>query len=98
MSLNSGADAVKADAITIEFKNLDKLDIKAAGQALLAENGGKIILHNTGAVTADSAFVANGAGSSIKADGLTNITVGSGDAVKADAGSIELAGSIVKVM
>ena len=96
MSLNSGADAVKADAITIEFKNLDKLDIKAAGQALLAENGGKIILHNTGAVTADSAFVANGAGSSIKADGLTNITVGSGDAVKADAGSIELAGSIVK--
>ncbi|WP_418598284.1 autotransporter domain-containing protein, partial [Phascolarctobacterium succinatutens] len=96
MSLNSGADAVKADAITIEFKNLDKLDIKAAGQALLAENGGKIILHNTGAVTADSAFVANGAGSSIKADGLTNITVGSGDAVKADAGSIELAGGIVK--
>ena len=96
MSLNSGADAVKADAITIEFKNLDKLDIKAAGQALLAENGGKIILHNTGAVTADSAFVANGAGSSIKADGLTNITVGSGDAVKADAGSIELAGSTVK--
>ena len=96
MSLNSGADAVKADAITIEFKNLDKLDIKAAGQALLAENGGKIILHNTGVVTADSAFIANGAGSSIKADGLTNITVGSGDAVKADAGSIELAGSIVK--
>ena len=96
MSLNSGADAVKADAITIEFKNLDKLDIKAAGQALLAENGGKIILHNTGAVTADSAFVANGAGSSIKADGLTNITVGSGDAVKADAGSIELAGGTVK--
>ena len=96
MSLNSGADAVKADAINIEFKNLDKLDIKAAGQALLAENGGKIILHNTGAVTADSAFVANGAGSSIKADGLTNITVGSGDAVKADAGSIELAGGTVK--
>ena len=96
MSLNSGADAVKADAITIEFKNLDKIDIKAAGQALLAENGGKIILHNTGVVTADSAFIANGAGSSIKADGLTNITVGSGDAVKADAGSIELAGSIVK--
>ena len=96
MSLNSGADAVKADAITVEFKNLDKLDIKAAGQALLAENGGKIILHNTGAVTADSAFVANGAGSSIKADGLTNITVGSGDAVKADAGSIELAGGTVK--
>ena len=96
MSLNSGADAVKADAITIEFKNLDKLDIKAAGQALLAENGGKIILHNTGAVTADSAFVANGAGSSIKADGLTNITVGSGDAVKADAGSIELVGGTVK--
>ena len=96
MSLNSGADAVKADAITIEFKNLDKLDIKAAGQALVAENGGKIILHNTGAVTADSAFVANGAGSGIKADGLTNITVGSGDAVKADAGSIELAGSTVK--
>ena len=96
MSLTSGADAVKADAITIEFKNLDKLDIKAAGQALLAENGGKIILHNTGAVTADSAFVANGAGSSIKADGLTNITVGSGDAVKADAGSIELAGGTVK--
>ena len=96
MSLNSGADAVKADAITIEFKNLDKLDIKAAGQALLAENGGKIILHNTGAVTADSAFVANSAGSGIKADGLTNITVGSGDAVKADAGSIELAGGTVK--
>ena len=96
MSLNSGADAVKADAITIEFKNLDKLDIKVAGQALLAENGGKIILHNTGAVTADSAFVANGAGSGIKADGLTNITVGSGDAVKADAGSIELAGGTVK--
>ena len=96
MSLNSGADAVKADAITIEFKNLDKLDIKAAGQALLAENGGKIILHNTGAVTADSAFVANGAGSGIKADGLTNITVGSGDAVKADVGSIELAGGTVK--
>ena len=96
MSLNSGTDAVKADAITIEFKNLDKLDIKAAGQALLAENGGKIILHNTGAVTADSAFIANGAGSSIKADGLTNITVGSGDAVKADAGSIELAGGTVK--
>ena len=96
MSLNSGADAVKADAITVEFKNLDKLDIKAAGQALLAENGGKIILHNTGAVTADSAFVANGAGSGIKADGLTNITVGSGDAVKADAGSIELAGGTVK--
>ena len=96
MSLNSGADAVKADAITIEFNNLDKLDIKAAGQALLAENGGKIILHNTGAVTADSAFVANGAGSGIKADGLTNITVGSGDAVKADAGSIELAGGTVK--
>ena len=96
MSLNSGADAVKADAITIEFKNLDKLDIKAAGQALLAENGGKIILHNTGAVTADSAFIANGAGSGIKADGLTNITVGSGDAVKADAGSIELAGGTVK--
>ena len=96
MSLNSGADAVKADVITIEFKNLDKLDIKAAGQALLAENGGKIILHNTGAVTADSAFVANGAGSGIKADGLTNITVGSGDAVKADAGSIELAGGTVK--
>ncbi|WP_444349202.1 autotransporter domain-containing protein, partial [Phascolarctobacterium succinatutens] len=96
MSLNSGADAVQADAITIEFKNLDKLDIKAAGQALLAENGGKIILHNTGAVTADSAFVANGAGSGIKADGLTNITVGSGDAVKADAGSIELAGGTVK--
>ena len=96
MSLNSGADAVKADAITIEFKNLDKLDIKAAGQALLAENGGKIILHNTGAVTADSAFVANGAGSGIKADGLTNITVGSGDAVKADASSIELAGGTVK--
>ena len=96
MSLNSGADAVKADAITIEFKNLDKLDIKAAGQALLAENGGKIILHNTGAVTADSAFVANGAGSGIKADGLTNITVGSGDAVKADAGSIELTGGTVK--
>ena len=96
MSLNSGADAVKADAITIAFKNLDKLDIKAAGQALVAENGGKIILHNTGAVTADSAFVANGAGSGIKADGLTNITVGSGDAVKADAGSIELAGSTVK--
>ena len=96
MSLNSGADAVKADAITIEFKNLDKLDIKAAGQALLAENGGKIILHNTGAVTADSAFVANGAGSGIKADGLTNITVGSGDAVKADAGSIELVGGTVK--
>ena len=96
MSLNSGADAVKADAITIEFKNLDKLDIKAAGQTLLAENGGKIILHNTGAVTADSAFVANGAGSGIKADGLTNITVGSGDAVKADAGSIELAGGTVK--
>ena len=96
ISLNSGADAVKADAITIEFKNLDKLDIKAAGQALLAENGGKIILHNTGAVTADSAFVANGAGSGIKADGLTNITVGSGDAVKADAGSIELAGGTVK--
>ena len=60
------------------------------------ENGGKIILHNTGAVTADSAFIANGAGSSIKADGLTNITVGSGDAVKADAGSIELAGGTVK--
>ena len=96
MSLNSGADAVKADAITVEFKNLDKLDIKAAGQALLAENGGKIILHNTGAVTADSAFIANGAGSGIKADGLTNITVGSGDAVKADAGSIELAGGTVK--
>ncbi|WP_455264916.1 hypothetical protein [Phascolarctobacterium sp.] len=96
MSLNSGADAVKADAITIEFKNLDKLDIKAAGQALLAENGGKIILHNTGAVTADSAFVANGAGSGIKADGLTNITVGSGDAVKADAGSIGLVGGTVK--
>lgn len=96
MSLNSGADAVKADAITIEFNKLDKLDIKAAGQALLAENGGKIILHNTGAVTADSAFVANGAGSGIKADGLTNITVGSGDAVKADAGSIELAGGTVK--
>ena len=96
MSLNSGADAVKADAITVEFKNLDKLDIKATGQALLAENGGKIILHNTGAVTADSAFVANGAGSGIKADGLTNITVGSGDAVKADAGSIELAGGTVK--
>ena len=96
MSLNSGADAVKADAITIEFKNLDKLDIKATGQALLAENGGKIILHNTGAVTADSAFIANGAGSGIKADGLTNITVGSGDAVKADAGSIELAGGTVK--
>ena len=96
MSLNSGADAVKADAITVEFKNLDKLDIKATGQALLAENGGKIILHNTGAVTADSAFIANGAGSSIKADGLTNITVGSGDAVKADAGSIELAGGTVK--
>ncbi|WP_304240100.1 autotransporter outer membrane beta-barrel domain-containing protein, partial [Phascolarctobacterium succinatutens] len=96
MSLNSGADAVKADAITVEFKNLDKLGIKATGQALLAENGGKIILHNTGAVTADSAFVANGAGSSIKADGLTNITVGSGDAVKADAGSIELAGGTVK--
>ena len=96
MSLNSGADAVKADAITIEFKNLDKLDIKAAGQALLAENGGEIILHNTGAVTADSAFIANGAGSGIKADGLTNITVGSGDAVKADAGSIELAGGTVK--
>ena len=96
MSLNSGADAVKADAITVEFKNLDNLDIKATGQALLAENGGKIILHNTGAVTAESAFIANGAGSSIKADGLTNITVGSGDAVKADAGSIELAGSIVK--
>ena len=96
MSLNSGADAVKADAITIEFKNLDKLDIKAAGQALLAENGGKIILHNTGAVTAASAFVANGAGSGIKADGLTNITAGSGDAVKADAGSIELAGGTVK--
>ena len=96
MSLNSGADAVKADAIIVEFKNLDKLDIKAAGQALLAENGGKIILHNTGAVTADSAFVANGAGSGIKADGLTNITVGSGDAVKADAGSIELAGGTVK--
>ena len=96
MSLNSGADAVKADAITVEFKNLDKLDIKATGQALLAENGGKIILHNTGAVTADSAFIANGAGSGIKADGLTNITVGSGDAVKADAGSIELAGGTVK--
>ena len=96
MSLNSGADAVKADAITIEFKNLNKMDIKATGQALLAENGGKIILHNTGAVTADSAFIANGAGSSIKADGLTNITVGSGDAVKADAGSIELAGGTVK--
>ena len=96
MSLNSDADAVKADAITVEFKNLDKLDIKATGQALLAENGGKIILHNTGAVTADSAFIANGAGSSIKADGLTNITVGSGDAVKADAGSIELAGGTVK--
>ena len=96
MSLNSGADAVKADAITVEFKNLDKLDIKAAGQALLAENGGKIILHNTGVVTADSAFIANGAGSGIKADGLTNITVGSGDAVKADAGSIELAGGTVK--
>ena len=96
MSLNSGADAVKADAITVEFKNLDKLDIKATGQALLAENGGKIILHNTGAVTADGAFVANGAGSGIKADGLTNITVGSGDAVKADAGSIELAGGTVK--
>ena len=96
MSLNSGADAVKADAITVEFKNLDKLDIKATGQSLLAENGGKIILHNTGAVTADSAFVANGAGSGIKADGLTNITVGSGDAVKADAGSIELAGGTVK--
>ena len=96
MSLNSGADAVKADAITVEFKNLNKMDIKATGQALLAENGGKIILHNTGAVTADSAFIANGAGSSIKADGLTNITVGSGDAVKADAGSIELAGGTVK--
>lgn len=96
MSLNSGADAVKADAITVEFKNLDKLDIKATGQALLAENGGKIILHNTGAVTADSAFIANGAGSGIKADGLTNITVGSGDAVKVDAGSIELAGGTVK--
>ena len=96
MSLNSDADAVKADSITVEFKNLDKLDIKATGQALLAENGGKIILHNTGAVTADSAFIANGAGSSIKADGLTNITVGSGDAVKADAGSIELAGGTVK--
>ena len=96
MSLNSDADAVKADAITVEFKNLDKLDIKATGQALLAENGGKIILHNTGAVTADSAFIANGAGSSIKADGLTNITVGSGDAVKADAGSIELTGGTVK--
>lgn len=96
MSLNSDADAVKADAITVEFKNFDKLDIKATGQALLAENGGKIILHNTGAVTADSAFIANGAGSSIKADGLTNITVGSGDAVKADAGSIELAGGTVK--
>ncbi|WP_298884027.1 autotransporter domain-containing protein, partial [uncultured Phascolarctobacterium sp.] len=96
MSLNSGADAVKADAITIEFKNLNKMDIKATGQALLAENGGKIILHNTGAVTADSAFIANGASSSIKADGLTNITVGSGNAVKADAGSIELAGGTVK--
>ena len=96
MSLNSGADAVKADAITIEFKNLNKMDIKATGQALLAENGGKIILHNTGVVTADSAFIANGAGSGIKADGLTNITVGSGDAVKADAGSIELAGGTVK--
>ena len=96
MSLNSDADAVKADAITVEFKNLDKLDIKATGQALLAENGGKIILHNTGVVTADSAFIANGAGSSIKADGLTNITVGSGDAVKVDAGSIELTGGTVK--
>ena len=95
MKLKSSADAVVADKITIEFNDLNKLDIDAAGKALLAENGGRIILHNNGVVSTNSAVVANGAGSSIKTDGLTNITVGSGDAVIADAGSVDLAGGTI---
>ncbi len=95
MKLKSAVDAVVADKITIEFNDLNKLDIDAAGKALLAQNGGRIILHNNGVVSTNSAVVANGTGSSIKTDGLTNITVGSGDAVSADAGSIDLAGGTI---
>lgn len=92
MNLKSDSDAVVADAITIEFKDLHNLDIDAVGKALLAENGGKIILQNSGTVSTNSTVAADGAGSSIAIDGLANITVSSGDAVSADAGSVTLGG------
>ena len=95
MSLNSGADAVKADAITIKINDVDKLDITAKDKALLAENGGQIIINNKGLLSSKNALAVNGAGSTIKVNGLVNIDTGKKDALTASDGSMQLAGGSI---
>ena len=95
MSLNSGADAVKADAITIKINDVDKLDIAAKDKALLAENGGQIIINNKGLLSSKNALAVNGAGSAIKVNGLINIDTGKNDALTVADGSMQLAGGSI---
>ena len=95
MSLYSGADAIKADAITIKINDVDKLDITAKDKALLAENGGQIIINNKGLLSGKNALAVNGAGSAIKVNGLVNIDTGKNDALTAADGSIQLAGGSI---
>ena len=95
MSLNSGADAVKADAITIKINDVDKLDIAAKDKALLAENGGQIIINNKGLLSSKNALAVNGAGSAIKVNGLVDIDTGKNDALTVADGSMQLAGGSI---
>ena len=95
MSLYSGADAIKADAITIKINDVDKLDITAKDKALLAENGGQIIINNKGLLSSKNALVVNGAGSAIKVNGLVNIDTGKNDALTVADGNMQLAGGSI---
>ncbi|WP_293838326.1 hypothetical protein [uncultured Phascolarctobacterium sp.] len=95
MSLDSGADAIKADAITIKINDVDKLDITAKDKALLAENGGQIIINNKGLLSSKNALAVNGAGSAIKVNGLVNIDTGKNDALTVADGSMQLAGGSI---
>ena len=95
MSLDSGADAIKADAITIKINDVDKLDITAKDKALLAENGGQIIINNKGLLSSKNALAVNGAGSAIKVNGLINIDTGKNDALTVADGSMQLAGGSI---
>ena len=95
MSLDSGADAIKADAITIKINDVDKLDITAKDKALLAENGGQIIINNKGLLSSKNALAVNGAGSAIKVNGLVNIDTGKNYALTVADGNMQLAGGSI---
>ncbi len=95
LTLNSGADAVKASGIDININDVRNLNIKADGKTLLAENGGRIIINNSGLVTANSAVKAEGTGSVVEVKGLADINTSGGTAIEAADGSVKIGGGTI---